>query len=464
MNNGFNKKIFFGIIIIILITSIVLMSNNKLSVVDQGDYISIPSYGTLTCEKSRSGPIYSPSNGYEYFSDKIIKCQDVASLVDDCEVTFKMPDKSKVKGYEEAVFLYSICRNGEYCDVYDEHAQQRIILRNAWINHDTLNDEITEHLNNDQYIVAQYLVKKNALATNGYVGDKDIGLVYNFVPYKIYIHDQFSRNNEKPMTGSIDCSVKNNIKEANLLIEGVINSRKLSNDLEVSKYLDINNLRQKGASVSYLTHFVPTIPQYNLEDDGYKYCIDKKLYDVAVVKTLGGSYKIIDPSVNDFVNVECCNNLEVPPGYSCSSNHKIVHVSQDTKCSVFKRCPYENGIATGDKKFLSQECVSGECVTKTINVECNFDSECNGGFCDVNNDDPSKNKCVSIKPLDKCGNGYCELSFGENSQTCPKDCLPDSEVNNGLLTIVLVAVAVVLFLAVLFLAFGRSNNGGDLLG
>ena len=72
--------------------------------------------------------------------------------------------------------------------------------------------------------------------------------------------------------------------------------------------------------------------------------MDKKLYDVATIETVGGTYKIVDPQANDYVNVECCNNLEVPQGYSCSADHKMMHVSEDTQCSVFKRCPYENGI------------------------------------------------------------------------------------------------------------------------
>jgi hypothetical protein len=56
------------------------------------------------------------------------------------------------------------------------------------------------------------------------------------------------------------------------------------------------------------------------------------------------------------------------------------------------------------------------------NTGCNFPADCPGGYCDVDAANPENNHCVYVEPKDYCGNGVCEASYGENAQSCARDC------------------------------------------
>lgn len=378
---------------------------------NSGDYIGVPAYGTLQCKPSLQG------NEVIGFGDNMIGagrgdsnweltgCDAALSLHNGCTVKLKMPSANDVKYLngkrtEDAYFYYGICDLNSNCGAFGENPdalQNKITLRNLFVTRDVVDDVISINLGPNDYVVMVYSQRTplQALWSDG-SGENEISMWYEATPYYVYRDDTFSINNGKQVPQTFDCAMEGNYAEENLFITGIQGDGDLEDLIETSGFTDISLIRQKGASVTYLSNIVAVVPQYQFFDNGDKYCYDKKVWQVEEIQTTGGSYMIADTSTNNPIEaVECCNNLDVPVGYSCNSNFEKIPVEDIESCNVFQPCPYTSGIAAPGPSFITQSCIGGECVDEIINVECNFNSDCGTTEVCEQANNPRDNKCVS---------------------------------------------------------------------
>jgi len=424
-----------------------------------GNFISVPTYGYLKCEEGDSGVRSPPIPDWQKFDDIYISCTQVGTLVDDCVVTFKMPSKDEVDK-ANSFLSYSVCTIGSDCG---GRYTEQVYARKLFIGQD-YDNEVNVPITKNQYIMAAYRE----------TGILEIGVLFNpsdavykgryaisYTPYFVYRYDVFSQSNGAKVFNTEDCTNTNNIEEANFIIEDISSGGKLSQQLETSELLNLNNLRAAGARVPYLSNFVAIVPQYDLfDEDGYtKYCYDKKIYAVEEITTSGGTYLVANTGTNaQLDDVDCCNNGDVPAGNKCV-DFEIVPLSEgEDTCSALKPCPIIGYQPIAGRQVAYQECVNGQCVTDYIQVECNYDAECSGGYCNVDTNDPSNNECVTREPQDYCGNGVCEASRNEDSLTCSKDCEPPKPPNNVLLYIIIGIMGGLVLILLIYLLMKRQGS------
>ena len=397
-------------------------SGNQLK---DGSFISVKTYGFLKCGESESIQSY-PATGFNKFSSLTIDCQQYGSLIQECDVTLKMPAKDDFEGKYSGL-VYRKCTKGTVCNLEDIKPLYATYL---WIDQDNnANEEVNIHLSPGQFLRAEYQESSGLIGAAKTVNKGRYRVT--FKPYQISRYDVFSQTNGQVVPNTIDCTTNGDISELNLIIESVKGGGSLGTKLKESDILDKNNLRARGATMTYLSNFVAIMPQYDLFEDDTKYCYDKKIYRVEEVETPSGTYKVADTSTNKQIDtVECCNNGDVPQGYFCQDFKKRpLSTSEGAECSSIKPCPIVGFQAVAGKKVAFQECVSGKCVTDFEDVECNYNEECPGGYCDRDGNDPSKSKCKYVEPEDYCGNNACEATFGETIDTCPKDCRPGTQAD-----------------------------------
>ncbi len=453
-NRGVNALLFIAIIALVgfVAATVVLQPFSIDTSVKNGDFISVPTYGFIKCEKSQN-LITAPPTGFETFSHKTITCQQFGSLLQECDVTLKTPPESAVSSLKikNAWLMYSVCTIGTQCRIYkgdiaNNHATVKSYFN---VNEGNTDREFKVHLGPNEFLYAEYQ-EAGVIDKVEVVGGK-AGFKVSYEPYELRRYDVFSQSNGAMVSNSEDCTIKGDVDELNFIIEDVRGGGELSSKLKESDLLNKNNLRSRGATMTYISNFVGIVPQFDLFEDNTLYCYDKNIYRVEEIETPSGVYKVANTGTNKEVrSVDCCNDGDVPAGYYCS-NFKMEKLSSSDggQCSVLNPCPIVGFMAVAGKKVASQECVNNKCVTDYKAVECNFHEECPGGYCDVNKADPSKNKCVTHEPQEFCGNGVCEASKGESLQSCPDDCDSGKVDDNFLWYIIIgVLVLVVLMLAV----------------
>lgn len=431
---------------------------------NQATYIGTYVFGTLTCQQSLSGNINVPTTDFNYFSyrtSNAIQCSEAMTLNDGCTATMKMPSKDDLSDVSHAAFIYNICEKGVYCNT--ETASIVIDLKDLLGSKSTVDSLITVQLTENQYIIGGLNVKDNTFSAWEPSTDNIVGLRYNIRPYQILREDVFSSAGKTAVSGSLDCSVNNVRDLQNYLITGLSGNGDIVDEVEVSEYLDINNLRQKGASVSYISNIVPIVPQYDLFENGDKYCTNYKIYEVETIETIGGTYKIANTLSNDIIDtVDCCTDYEAGLGNACV-NFEIVPASDEEYCSFFSPCKYATGSATADGKYITQECIDNVCVTDIITVECNFNSDCGlSGYCSVDASNPKNNECLDIGTLEKCGNGKCEKDFGETYATCSLDCQSSDDESNYTLLIIIASIVIVVLLGTGYIVNRKSGGSGPI--
>jgi hypothetical protein len=420
----------------------VIEFDTRFSTLDsQGQYISVPTYGYLKCEEGDAGVRSPPIGQWQKFDSLTITCASVGTLVDECVVTFKMPSRDEVDGLV-SVLGYNVCTIGGTCNTAlgDDWTNQVFAKR---VTGRDYNAEVNVPITKNQYIYAEY---QESGFIDVFVGEDVVNkgrYAVSYTPYFIYRYDVFSQSNGAQVFNTEDCTNGNNIEEANLIIESVSGGGDLEGDLRESELLNANNLRARGARLTYLSNFVPVAPQYDLfEEDGYtKYCYDKKIYRVEQVETAGGTYLVANTGTNaQLENVECCNNGDVPAGNKCVDFEIVPLSSGEDSCSALKPCPIIGYQPIAGRQVAFQECVGGTCQTQYEQVACTFDEECSGGYCNTNPNDPTQNECVTREPIDYCGNGVCELSRLETFDTCAEDCAPPPEPGDNLLLYIVIGV------------------------
>lgn len=446
-------------VLVVVFLAFLGFSGRSFSVVNlpSGSFIGVPTYGYIQCDLSKQGTVTIPSSGYFQFSSKAFNCNDFTgnTLIQSCDVTLKTPTASEVT-YANEVLLYAVCST-PYCDISNQN-----IIRTSDIGFKqtaNLDKQITVHLLRGQYLVTAYqatpLIGSTIQKNSGYAK-------MTYTPYLLYRYDVFSQSNGQMISGTEDCTNGNQLSESNFLIESVSNPG--TNILPTTK-LDMNNIRSRGAQATFLSNFVAIPAQPSTFDGDTKYCYDKKVYAIETVELSGGmTYKIANTGTNQqLYSVDCCNNGDAVAtsgsGYFCN-NFKIEKLSSSTgtECSTINPCPIIGYQSLVGKQVASQSCVSGVCKTNYFTVKCNYAVDCPNGYCDIDSSNPLNNKCVYPSPQNYCGNGVCDASYGETTETCPKDCIK-IQPGTDLTFIYITLSALIVIMIMLIVVVSRQGKG-----
>ena len=444
-----------NIIIVLALISVFLIAYGLTSgfqgfvaVQEEGKFIGVPTYGWLKCEESNNVVSIPPSD-FNMFSSTSLNCKlGGDTLIQECDITFKMPSQSELGSklsIKESGLIYSICTLGSSCNIgQGDVANSKIAIRELFFDRDyNFNKEIDIHLKPNQFVVAQY----NECSPLGSCSTKNLGRYsLSYRPFFIYKYDIFSQSTGRAITETRDCAQENSIYERNLAITSVRGNGKLSQQLPLAQQI---TLRSRDAVIPFLTKIVAIVPQYDLFEDDTKYCNDKKIYRVEEVETSGGIYKIADTQTNAQIkDVDCCNSGDVPTGYYCE-NFVKKKIDDNIQCNSLKPCPIVGYQSAVGQKMVFQECIDNICKTDSIKVKCSLNTDCPGGYCDLDSDNPKNNECVTIKPIESCGNGVCESDLDETEQSCPKDCTVEEQISSLWLPFLIAGIGIILSISLI---------------
>lgn len=453
-----SKKLIWGLIILSAIVVLIFYNQGftvPSTALPSGSYISVPTYGALRCEEFPNVD-RSPQSGFTSFDKVTITCKNTGNnLIQRCDVNFKLPSESEIGSktdVKNSCLVYRKCTSGESCNL---EFGKKVCVRELFINkEENIGDEFTETLNENQFIYAEY----QQSSPFGSVQKVNKGkYAINFKPYKIARYDVFSQSNANYI-GGYDCKIASSTPEVGYAIKSMTSG--LSKKLQPSEVLDTLTLQKRGAVLNYISNFVAIVPQYQLFPDGNKYCYDKKIYRVDEVSTTNGVYKVANTNINEVEKtVECCNQGDVPTGYTCKDFKQVKLSTTTTKpttksaeCNALNVCPINSWTSAPNKQMIIQECVGGQCVAKTKNVACSYNEDCPSGNCIVDKDNPENNKCEFFENTDFCGNGLCEESKGENFQECPKDCNPNLSKSFNYIPILIIGGFLIAAIVIIIIA------------
>lgn len=87
-------------------------------------------------------------------------------------------------------------------------------------------------------------------------------------------------------------------------------------------------------------------------------------------------------------------NPEIPNNQPKST--KVCEPFRETigfSCNAMNPCPIIGYQPTDCKRVLYQECLNNQCVTKALDVLCNFPSDCTSRYCITDSSNPRNNRC-----------------------------------------------------------------------
>ena len=453
------KRVTLLIGVILLCIFLTSCSDTGSSTTGEGKYINVPTYGFLKCEEQQTS-VSLPSSGFITYSSEILDPHRAGdTLPQTATVVLKHPDCDELKDYKNSALLWTVCTIGSTCNLNEGETATHIEkTKNLFIcNNQLENSEVSIQLAQNQFVKTQYqgattFGSAKIIAKGGYR--------ITFRPYIIQRYDVFSDINGHQVANTRDCAFSGTISEINLAIESIASKGSLP--LQESTIADKASLRSPGATLTYLSNFIPTVPQYNLFQEGAmtKYCYDKKIYAVTEIETPGGLYKVANTGTNAQERiVGCCNAGDCSVGYSCE-DFSCEEISGGGYCDALNKCDIVGYLPQAGKTVVWQECINNRCVNKEKTVACNYATDCPGGYCDVDADNPDNNRCVTFNPNDHCGNGACEYSLGETVQTCRKDCSDPSSGDGIPIWVWIIVVGLVLIITLLLLFRRRKKPTG----
>lgn len=487
-----NNILMIVAVLIILVGGIWIFATGKLGATTdvplasgsyiKGEYNLVPTYGRIQCQQGQNA-VYYPTdfisyNQYKYFDRLNLRCNDFGTLLQSCDVVFKTPTVDKIsKMY--ATLLWSVCDTSQSsCSIGGTAAISKCVRgcsTNTFgipvpyvYNYANIDKVFTQSLSENQYLVAQYNEADLLTALTGASAAVNNKASYHISakPFFLYRYDIFSLTSGQAIPGTEDCTNAKTIGEANLLITGVGGGGALEQQIKVSPTLNVDTaMRARDAVFYYVSNFVAAQPQYDMFDDGMKYCVDKKVYAVETITTKGGTYRVATTSTNKVLKtVECCNAGDAiaakGTGYYCNSNFEVVPLAgSEGQACVNGLCPILGYVSVGNTKVAYQECNSGICSAPLYKtVECTNAFACPGGYCDVDPLNPSNNKCKSIIPTNSCGNRACEFSRGETPASCPADCHDGGGSDNSFIWWIIGALAVIIIIMLVVMLSRRGGN------
>jgi len=453
-----NLSIGIFIVFLVIIGVISMQFSVPSNDLPPGTFISVPTYGTLSCSASGE-EIRVPSSGWKQFDHLVISCGTFTGqdLPQECDVTFKLPSESEIgsrTSVKNSGLSWSICTSGTNCnigtgDVFNSGDQG--VVRKLFNNiEQNLNKEITINLKENQFILAEYQ-ESGVFGSSKLVSKGKVAVSLEL--WRIKRNDIFSVETNRFLPNSEDCVISSQTQEIKYAIKSSTGG--LTSRLENSKVLNANSLQGRNSVLTYISGFVARPPQFNLFDDDSKYCTNKNIYRVDRVDTNIGYYLVAHTDVNGVIKeVDCCSKGDCNVNERCE-DFKCVEIVGDEECSLFDPCPLPAWTPKESKVVVRQECVDNKCVVKERTVACSSSSDCPGGICDFDVLNPSNNECKTIDPVLTCGNGLCEMSLGETSITCSKDC-EEKETNLTIVYILLGVLAFLIFTLIMVIAVRKK--------
>ena len=463
------KKLYATLIILFVIVGVGLgfyFGAQEFAVTStDGKYYEVPTFGYLQCQEADFQLNY-PSIDKISFGSTAVTCQQAGTLTQDCSVNVQLPT-SKEADKLNAYLLYQIVEQGQ--PIPDGSRASVYWVKKAGFAGTDAGQLKTITLGSDKVLYMRYIEENlfNAIFNTGNTVNGKTEYDIRYRPFYIYKYDTFSIANGARLQSTDDCTFDGEFTRANPIVE-FISSGELSNDYS-SFAIGADSLREPERRVAFVSNFV-TVPagQFTFLNDN-EYCYDKNIYQITEVQTTAGTYNVADVGVNTALRtVECCNDAdaiaEKGPNFYCDENLEIQEYDSTTElsCSVFNPCPMTGYVPGVDGKVYFQDCIDGQCVTDSIEVECISNSDCSSGYCDYNAADPSESVCKSYKEIEYCGNGACEASRGEDINSCPKDCDPNLPPE-GLPDWALYSILGVALLSV-FAALGSSGKKKESIG
>jgi len=443
----------------------------------------VPKFGFFECKESDLRWESPSGEGVtESFSARTIKCQDTGdTLLQGCDVNFYIPTEDEANKAYSYLCYFVLDENspipsaGTDCQ-YEFYA-------NNFLGKETPGTVEPQRLEKGQYIYAEYIeqnIFNRVIGSGNNVNKGEFKIFFN--PFFIHRYDDTISSTGSALTNNPDtrdCDISDNFGSVNSIIESINNPsypNTLNNDDIHDRLDDYSNdyLRVPGRVVPYIKELVEKNEEFLTIVDGNKYCIDRKLYPIIEIQTTTGTYRIADVArTNSIGNVECCNDGDAlavsGPGYFCDVNQEIqkkTEVVQD--CRFTSECSLSQGVP-GVKLIYYETCQEGKCVLESYDVECTSDFDCeDGDVCKYDSRNPEDSFCEDIKIVEKCGNGVCEVSFGENQNTCEADCGQgdDDETQGWIFAVLIIGAFLVLIFALYQRQKGNQNfvrqigNGG----
>jgi hypothetical protein len=313
---------------------------------------------------------------------------------------------------------YAFECGGDYsvdkCDVYVSCSGTSFIAPSCFGGYGIGGGGTTKYnIQKNQRVLLTSLNKGEKIAFASAINGKYTKIEYQFYPFRLYTFE----SGKKSISSSSDCCLAN------------------QNELQKNsfKYGDWVCLEQSGSN-QFKNYFLfwKEVTGAKLYDN--QICLNNALYSVEKIKLADGTTKNLQG--NKIKDVECCPHQSA----QCSKDFKFTKA--DTKREV--TCTYDYQCEnSGDPILVSrttakyEKCVSGNCVSYDLKIECDSDAQCRslkgeGYGCDLSND--NFGKCIEIGKIAqaKCGDGYCQI--GETANNCVQDCERNCKEGDKLVT------------------------------
>lgn len=113
-----------------------------------------------------------------------------------------------------------------------------------------------------------------------------------------------------------------------------------------------------------------------------------------------------------------CSIYNILPINTCNNNPDNNDFTFDFRNAFISSCDEVNDSCTLGNETITHTLTIGKCGVECIeDSDCEEDEECNNYKCEKEDDKDKKKLRINY-----CGDGYCDISIGEDEYTCPEDC------------------------------------------
>lgn len=427
MNKKTKNRTYLIIISIIILIGIIAFNNKPLSLTgtSSDEYIQSPLIGYYECAPARA-PTLSPTVSLTFYSDTWDSITCPANS-DGCDIFLVGTESS----YLSRRFIYKKCTN--YNVVGESGCQGQITAPGSnWIIKGDAKVVQIPNLNKDEQILVKFQRCDGVFSFGvclGYWQTIDGSKTYaQYKPFILWKTTPTSGRNEYN-TIEQGCVFQNNkiLVDSVSNIKGVTLAQTSTSDVKLEPYKTRN----------FIETFVPLSPnnvQFVTYNGKSGYCVNRQIFQIATITTNAGTSKIVDTNFNNLLAtapaIECCPG-EKEPTRKCNSEYKWVNIVQ-AECGPYDPCDGIDWEPSGKpRELIKYDCIEGQCVGNTKNVECTSDLDCagnpNGGICDTKTYtctsvpvppvNQTNQTCKLFKPED-CGKGLINICDEKECTAC----------------------------------------------
>lgn len=345
-----------GLITIMSAFGVINIKGSIASVTGSAEYIQAPYFATISCVQSGTSKSFSGTiaESGEWISDKLPK------NTNEWAVTLYENNQPFLT---DPFFEYYVC-------------PQRQILTNCRHYDGKSSTSGTQLIlplvSADDFI----WVQKQTYVFFNRKGSDGGTFTVTYKPFELWRQDSF-RGGYQQVSGALACQIPYS--------DPAWSNRVLSSvgvDVDIASSRDL----RPGESFNYISGTVTRLSEGNTQDGGY--CIysngQGKIYPITQVTTPSGAYNIVDVTKSPTKTVQCCNGDNLPDKTCVNGQWQS---TIQAECSFLDPCEGTEWRASLQNvdQAVKYQCVEGQCVLKTKDVECTIDSQCSTNErCDVN--------------------------------------------------------------------------------